>query len=162
MEKCVIKFERIHEDEEGAWPLDEYFSYIEAVADKMPPVLRAFATSISSYTLQGKESLHDSRVISFTVMKDRKDGGVSNIASVEVVFLDQMFEDTFSLRYAGVSSFLAAEDGLLSRYASDVLLHEFVVIAAGRYRHTVLFDGGGGYVVEFSEFSRRVFNDQTT
>lgn len=151
----MSKFKLIHEDEDGAWPLDDYFDYIEDVAAQMPQALRDFATNVDSYALQSKTSLHDARMISLTVSKSRDDDvGVSNATVLEVVFLDQLFEGIFTLRYEGVSSFSTAESGLLNRQATDALLHESLVLGPGLYRHAVLFDGGGGYEVEFSDFSR--------
>ncbi len=121
----------------------------------MPQALRDFAANIDSYALQSKTSLHDARMISLTVSKRRDDDvGVSNATILEVAFLDQLFEDIFTLRYEGVTSFSTAESGLLTRQATDALLHEFLVLGPGLYRHAVLFDGGGGYEVEFSDFSR--------
>lgn len=153
MRKPVIKFERIHEDKDGAWPLDDYFEYIESVASLMPVGLREFATSFERYQLRGKCTLHDCRMLSITVSKKMHDGGVSNDTALDVTLLDQFFEGRICLHYGGVSSFEVAESQLLNRRGSDVLLHEFSVLTEGRFRHAVLFDGGGGYAVEFSKFS---------
>lgn len=149
----MIKFERIHEDEDGAWPLDAYFEYLESVAHQLPRGLREFASSYESYQLEGKKTLHDSRVLSFTVSKERGAAGVSNRTCLDVVFLDQLWEDEIRVRYRGVSAYMALEPRLLDRQGHDVLLHEFSLIEPGRFRHTVMFDGDGGYSVEFDEFS---------
>lgn len=152
----MIKLERIHEDEHGAWPLDDYFDYIDSVADALPVELRRFATTIESYELQGKYTLHDSRMISMQIAKERTVDGVSKLASVDITFLDQRFEGEFSLHYGGVSAFEVAESGLLDSRGSDVLLHEVSVVSDGVYKHAVMFDGDGGYIVEFRTFERKL------
>ncbi len=153
----VIRFERIREDEDLGWLVDEYFDYIHDVADRMPPELRDFAVQGEHYQLQGKYSLHDSRMRSFAIRKEpTEEEGVSNATSVDVIFLDQLFEHEFSLHYGGVSSFAVTEGDLPKRRATDVLMHEVSVLSKRRFRHVVRFDGGGGYAVEFSSFNRKL------
>ena len=149
----MIKFERIREDEDGAWPLDAYFEYLDGVAHQLPEGLRDFAATYESYQLEGKKTLHDSRVLSFTISKERGAAGVSNRTCLDVVLLDQLWEGEIHIRYSGVSAYIALEPRLLDREGHDVLLHEFSLIAPGRFRHAVRFDGDGGYSVDFAEFS---------
>lgn len=149
----MIKFEHIQQDEDGAWPLDPYFEYLESVAHQLPRGLREFASSYESYQLEGKKTLHDSRVLSFIISKERGAAGVSNRTRLDVVLLDQLWKDEIHICYGGVSAYMALEPRLLDRQGHDVLLHEFSLIAPGRFRHVVMYDGDGGYSVDFAEVS---------
>lgn len=153
----VIRFGRIREDEDLGWLVDEYFDYSHDLADRMPPELRAFAVRSEHYQLQGKYSLHDSRMRSFAIRKEpTEEEGISNATSVDVIFLDQLFEHKFSLHYGGVSSFVVSEGDLPTRRATDVLMHEVSVLSKCNFRQVVRFDGGGCYAVEFSSFNRQL------
>ncbi|WNH53221.1 hypothetical protein [Stenotrophomonas oahuensis] len=149
----MIKFQRLRENEWGAWEFDEYLDYIESVSHLMPEHLGQFAGSYSSYELTSSNTLHDSRMVTLSLSKEVGDDGVTSVARMDVVLLHQSHEKHVLLSYSGIIGYSAFETEILDRVRGvDVLLHEFSLLEGRGYRHAVLFENGGGYVVDFLHF----------
>ncbi len=153
MRDTMIAMNWIRQDEQG-WHFDAYFDYLAGAAADLPDTLREFALDLGNYALRGRDSLHDARMSAFRVEKSAVDGAEGATVSIEVVLLDQQFEGEMLMTYSGVVGYLLQEALCSDDPSVDVLVHEVSVVEPGRYRHTVLFDNGGGYAVEFSGFTR--------
>lgn len=148
----MTKLQRIYHDG-VSWNFSEYFDYIKEVANEMPLSLRVFASAIESYSLRGNRTLHDARVLSFTVAKKYGAQFSDGKTSIEINFIDQLFEGKATLSYGGVSRFLFNESGLSENGHADVLLHEFSVVRPGVYGHQIILDHDGELYIEFMDFS---------
>jgi hypothetical protein len=151
----VRKFKRIYYDG-VSWNFSKYFEYLGDVADDMPHSLRDFAGAVESYILNGSQTLHDSRILSFNVSKIYGVNFSPGETVIEVRLVDQFFEGRVVLRYEKVSSFDFSEPNLMGDKPADVLLHEFSIVADGVYSHHIVFDHGGEFYVEFGCFSREL------
>lgn len=148
----MIRLDRIHFDG-TSWDFSDYFEYIRSVANVMPQPLRDYSTDVDSYALHGTKTLHDSRMLS-AILEKRYDEKFSNVvSSIELSFIDQLFEGKTTLRYADVSSYLFKEIGSDSNRHADVLVHEFSIVTPELFRHRIIFDHSGEVEIEFRKFS---------
>lgn len=148
----MIKLDKIHFDG-TTWDFSEYFEYIRSVAHLMPQPLGEYSTDWESYALSGTKTLHDARLLS-AILDKKYDGKYSNVvSSVELSFIDQMFQGKTTLRYGDVSSYLFKETDSDTHLHADVLVHEFSIVSPGRFRHRIVLDHSGEIEIEFGTFS---------
>ncbi|MEZ0470474.1 hypothetical protein [Luteimonas salinilitoris] len=146
-----MKLDRIRFDG-VAWDFSEYFDYIKSVENMLPQPLRDYSIDLNSYALHGTKTLHDARILS-AVIEKRYDDKFSNVtASVELNFIDQLFEGVTTLRYVEVSSYIFKEIDLSTNRHADVLVHEFSVVSTNLFRHRIIFDHSGEVEIEFRSF----------
>ena len=136
-----------------SWNYTEYFDYIDEMANCMPPGLRDFAANVRSYSLHGKGTLHDSRVLSFMVSKSYADRFSGSRTFVEISLVDQLFEGKFVLSYDSVHDLFLKESSLKDHAHADVLRHEFSVLRPGLFEHQIILDHEGEIRIQFSDFS---------
>lgn len=148
----MIRLDRIQFNGE-TWDFSNYFEYMKSIANLMPKALRDYSTDVESYVLHGARTLHDSRMLS-AVIENAYDESFSNaVSSIELNFIDQLFEGKTTLRYVGVSSYHLKEMDLDSNRHADVLVHEFSIARQDVFRHRIIFDNLGEIEIEFSQFS---------
>jgi len=148
----VIRLDRIHFDG-VSWDFSDYFEYIRGVASAMPEPLREYSNDVNSYALHGTKTLHDSRLLSVALEKTYGEKFSNSVSSIEINFIDQLFEGRTTLQYADVSSYLFKEIDLESNRHADVLVHEFSMVRPGLFRHRIIFDHSGEVEIEFCKFS---------
>lgn len=148
----MIRLDRIQFNGEK-WDFSNYFEYIKGVANLMPKALRDYSTDVESYVLHGARTLHDSRMLSAVIENSYDDNFSNVVSSIELNFIDQLFEGKTTLRYVGVSSYHLKEMDLDSNRHADVLVHEFSIARQDVFRHRIIFDNLGEIEIEFSQFS---------
>jgi len=135
-----MKYVRI-DAETGAVEWDAYFEYLNSVRSQFPSQLFAYAANWEHYSLDGRNSLHDSWLteVRFDYQKN----------VVTLGFLGAQRDRTHVFRYQGVASYVF---NLSVNYQSgdrDLLAHEFRV-EDGSIAHELVFPGEQWVALRFS------------
>ncbi len=148
----MIKFQHIYENEQGFTCFDKYFSYLESISNEMSPSVYSFVGDVGRYELNGKHTLHDSLLESFSVDKSYlKDGDVRTTVNVNLLLAHD--QTSLKLIYSNVLRVNCNfEPEFWPLKPVDLLTHEFTKGEAGTFRHLIEFDRGVWFDLVFSEF----------
>jgi hypothetical protein len=134
------------------WDFAPYFRYLETAP--LPDHIRAFAADQAHYRMQDANSLHDSRLVSWTIR------GVDRAIQIEACLLGQMYDRHIHLIYKNVRSYRLdnpAEYELPPKSGhGDLLVHELTVADDGLFVHVLYFSRGSTFVVEFADLEHRI------
>lgn len=149
----MSNFKFIYEDELGITHFDKYFNYIKNSRQHMPENLWRFASDTSRYELNGRLTLHDSRLESLAISNTYN--ADDNIVAVDCVSINLLLASSgkIELSYSGVLSVRYHKPlGEWEDKAADLLTHEFTIVRAGVYRHLIEFDHGVEFEIFFRNF----------
>lgn len=117
----------IKEDRNGLTSYDEYFKYIESIKDEIPLDLYLFASNIKRYTLDDKETLHDSWLETIKINDDLVCENNTNKLNVFLSLLGAYHDRKHRFSYFSVNSYKIINMAENKRAKQDLLFFEFRV-----------------------------------
>lgn len=146
---------KIYQDDDGVVCFDRYFEYLQQVKGAMPPQLATFALDPGRYELTGSHTLHDSRLLRFSITKSYSQSDEVHTA-VELELSLRSTNQAIALSYSGVEKVVSELNS--NRWPNspvDLLYHEFGVLPDGRFEHVLIFDRAVRLEMLFQSFSYR-------
>lgn len=132
---------------EVSW--DKYFRYLEQQKEKFPADLYEYAINWDNYSLDSKDSLHDSWLESIEFNHTNKSMKVDNIS---LRMLGAYHDRYHELRYIEVQSFNMELRGSDEPGYRDLLAHEFRVTNQC-FTHEICFSNLGFISVQFKKLT---------
>ena len=143
---------RIYQDDKGITRFSAYFSFIDTIAKDLPERLAAFATNELRYNLNSNETLHDSWLQSFEVLKVYVTNQPVN-TTVKISLLQAMHTHSIRLFYGGVTNVeFSSEPTRWPLQPVDLLVHEFDQVELGVFQHYLEFNHGVWLGLTFTSF----------
>jgi hypothetical protein len=142
-----VKFD----DNTGAYEWDPYFEYLRTAKDRFPAGLFAYASSWDHYSLDSRDSLHDSWLQ--TVQLTGGIGG-AGVEAIQLEFLGAYHDRLHLLSYSGVKEFAIRLAGAPGAGSRDLLVHEFRA-EEDAFVHELLFAEQQSITIKFDSFAAK-------
>lgn len=127
-------------NQDGVWYFDEYFAYLSKIKKRIPSDIQRVILDEERYTLNGENTLYDSKIIEFNYSEEYK--------KLTIVFLDAYYKRRYYYYFGNIEAISFSKSTL--DMSSYLLIHEFSITKRGAYRYSFLFDSGFEFSVYFS------------